>query len=178
MCPETRAPLSDDVAFTVLEPFFVETRALFVEAGLRRCEKTRLEIDPGAHDTPRHMAGCTEDGLVIVAAPELAELPVDNVVAIFAHEFGHAGDFLYPTRFVVADGELVTAVERERASLDDMDQRGSYNRRRQWEARDAHEVEIAADFIAAHVTGRVIRYGGPCMLQTYGPGKRRPRSLR
>jgi hypothetical protein len=178
-CAERPVRLTDEEAYAVLEPFFLETRKVFVEAGLARCAKTRLEIDGEAHDTPRHFAGCTEDGLLIVVAPQLADLPVDNVVAIFAHEFGHSADFLYPARFVVADGELVSSFEgKRRRALEEIDQRAEYNRRKQWEDRGSGDVEEAADRIAQDVTGREIRYAGPCVLQTYGSGRTRPAELR
>lgn len=171
--------MTDEEAFAVLEPFFRETQLLFVERGLTRCQETRLLVEDDAHDTARHFAGCTEDGLRIVVAPQLAQLPVDNVVAILAHEFGHACDFLYPARFIVADGELVSVYEGpKRISLEDMDQRAAYNIRRQWESRAPEDIEATADAVAGDVTGREIRYNGPCMLQTYGPGTGRPRTLR
>jgi hypothetical protein len=178
-CAERPVSLTDEEAYAVLEPFFLETQKVFVEAGLVRCAKTRLVIDAEAHDTPRHFAGCTEDGLLIVVAPQLADLPVENVVAILAHEFGHAADFLYPARFLVADGELVSSFEgARRRALEDIDQRAEYNRRKQWEDRDPTAVEEAADRIAQDVTGREIQYAGPCVLQTYAPGGPRPPDLR
>ncbi len=170
-CVLTEPSLSDEEAYFVLEPFFRETQALFVEHGLTRCKQVRFELDSEAHDTPRHFAGCAEDGSHIIAAPQLADRSIDEVAAVLAHEFGHACDFLYPARFLVADGELVQrwgTAWNARAAI--TDERAAYNQRMQWERRDPGEVERAADLIAQHVTGRVIRYGGPCMLQTYGAG--------
>lgn len=170
-CVMTRSVLSSDEAYFVLEPFFKETRALFVEEGLVRCRQATLEIDSSIRDSPRHFAACSEDGKSIVLAPELADRSVDEVAAIVAHELGHAADFLYPGRFFVADDELVQrwdgAWERRHRIEDE---RAAYNRRIQWERRSADHVERAADLIAEQVTGRVIRYAGPCLLQTYGPG--------
>jgi len=60
----------------------------------------------------------------------------------------------------------------------DMDQRAQFNWMRAWHDRDEHSVEATADAIAQWVTGREIRYGGPCTLQTYKPGVRRPTDLR
>ena len=178
-CRRIPAALTADEAYAAIEPFFVETRRLFIERGLTRVKETRLLIDPEAHDTPRHFAGCIETGKEIVVAPEFATLPVDNVVAIIAHEFGHACDFLYPGRFFLAEGELVSMREAgRRVAVEDMDQRSVYNVRKQWETRDAHAVEVTADRVAEFVTSRTIQYAGPCMLQTYGPGKSRPRALR
>jgi len=181
-CRRLIASLSCEEAFAVLDPFFVETKKLFVERGLVRCRETRLLVEEEVHDTPRHFAGCTDDGREIIAAPQLAEMPVETVVAIMAHEFGHSADFLYPSRFVVADGELVSVFEGERrerrVKLDDLDQRGAYNLRKQWETRNPPAVEETADAVAEYVTHREIRYAGPCMLQTYGPGRRRPKELR
>lgn len=178
-CEERPVSRTDEEAYAVLEPFFVETRKLFVEGGLTRCAGVKLEIDADAHDDPRHFAGCTEDGLIIVVAPQMAELPVDNVVAIFAHELGHAADFLYPARFIVADGELISSFEgKRRRAIKDLDQRSEYNRRMQWERRNPADVEQTADYVARDVTGREIHYAGPCVLQTYGPGAERPKGLR
>lgn len=169
--------LTDEEAYAILEPFFKATRALFAERGLSRCKRVRFRIDPEGHDTPRHFAGCMDDGSEVVVAPELADLPVDNVVAIFAHEFGHAADYLYPARFFVADGELIQRAEPRR-SHSEMDAREEFNRRAQWEHRDDDAVEVTADHIAGYVTGREIHYAGACVLQTYGPGVPRPRRLR
>lgn len=178
-CRRLDAALTDEEAYAVLEPFFRETRLMFVEKGLTRCRETKLVVEADAHDTARHFAGCSDDGQEIVVAPQLAQMPVDNVVAILAHEFGHAADFLYPARFLMADGELVHVFEgAKRVSLENMDQRAAYNMRRQWERREASDVELTADAVANYVTGREIKYNGPCMLQTYGPGTGRPRELR
>lgn len=179
-CVLTRSELSRDEAYFVLEPFFREAQRLFCEQGLSRCRSTTLEIDPDIRDSPRHFAGCAEDGRRIALAPELADRSPEEVAAVVAHEFGHATDFLYPGRFVLAADELVQRWDGawdQRRPVED--ERAAYNRRMQWERRDAAQVERAADLIAEHVTGRVIRYAGPCLLQTYGPGiAPRPAALR
>ncbi len=168
-------------ALFVLGPYFEAAQAIFVERGLRRCEKTRLVITERAHDTERHFAATRSDGTSIILAPELVGMPEDNVAAILAHEFGHAADFLYPGRFQLIETRLAewegpewTAV-RER----DIDARMAYARGRQWERRDADEIERTADAIAEAITGRPIFYGGPCVLQSFEEGMRpRPPGLR
>lgn len=166
----------------MLEPFFVETRTLFCDAGFSRCSATKLEIDGEAHDTPRHFAGCRDDGRLILAAPEMADLPVDNVVAIFSHEFGHAVDFLYPTRFQLVVGELEERKgewsEGRRLPTAEMPAAFARGVMRQWRGRDDDEVERLADAIAERVVGRPVAYTGPCLLQTFGAGAPRPEGLR
>lgn len=179
-CVLEPSTLSDDEAYFVLEPFFMETRELFVASGLVRCRATELEIAAWVRDAPRHFAACSEDGKSIVLSPDLADRSVEEVAAVVAHEFGHAADFLYPGRFLLADDELVQRWDGAwdaRKAVDD--ERAAYNRRMQWERRTADEVERSADLVATFVTGRQIRYAGPCRLQTYGPGVApRPRGLR
>lgn len=155
----------------MLEPYFVETKALFLEYGLGRCKATKLEIAGWVRDSPRHFAACSEDGRSIVLAPELADRADYEVAAVIAHEFGHAADFLYPGRFSVAADELLQRWDgawATRGAVDD--ERAAYNRRLQWERRAPDQVERTADLVAELVTGRVIAYAGPCLLQTYGPG--------
>lgn len=120
----------------------------------------------------RHFAGCRTDGKLIVLRPEIAELPVSNLVAILAHEMGHAVDFLYPGRFQLVDGELVEWVGWDPCS--DV----FSARHHQWLARDDDAIERVADAIGERAIGRQISYSGPCMLQTVRPGVRpRPAGL-
>jgi hypothetical protein len=180
-CEFREANLSPSDALAILEPFFGEVRNVFVEYGYRRCADTQLEVDGEAHDTPRHFAGCRDDGLIIVAAPQMADLPVDNVVAIFAHEFGHACDFLYPTRFQLAGDELVIHSgewERPREPTADMDAKASRAVMTQWKDRTDDDIEQLADAVAEAVLGKPIGYAGPCLIQTLQAGVRRPSTLR
>jgi hypothetical protein len=150
----------------ILEPYFDELQERFVEAGLDRVSETRLRCKLGLHDTPRHFAGCLEDGTMIYAAPELVEMPTDMVLGILAHELGHAADFLYPGEFVLREDHVVR-VEPDR------------QRMKGWRKRDDDTVEITADFIAEKVLGTPIGYRGPCHLQSLGHvGNPRPLGLR
>jgi len=172
--------LSNEEAHLVVEPFFEETRSLFIERGLPRVKHVKLQIAAWVHDTERHFAACSTDGRDIVAAPQIADLTIEQVAAIFAHEMGHAADYLYPARFLLADGELVQRHDSAwvARSVPD-DERAQFNRTKQWESRGDDEVEHTADLIAEWVTGRKIRYSGRCLLQTYGVGESpRPRGLR
>lgn len=188
-CLPVVTDLGCDAAYLILEPYFDEVRAVFVahertRYGSSRLQHTRLECDALVHSEageidgcalPRHFAGCSEDGRLIIAAPELAELPEQTVVAIFAHEFGHALDFAHPARWAMEDGVLV---ERELPKPSDKRRRqirlAAVN---QWRARDDYTVEITADQLAEMVMGRPIGYTGPCWLQSFG-GVRRPEGLR
>lgn len=141
----------------ILEPYFEELQILFVEAGLDRVADTKLRCVLGLHDTPRHFAGCVEDGRIIYAAPELVEMPTDMVLGILAHELGHAADFLYPGEFVLREDHVIRMVPDKQ-------------RFRGWERRDSDTVEISADYIAEKALGLAIGYRGPCHLQSLGNG--------
>lgn len=169
---EAETELSLDEALSILEPFFFEARALFLEAGFSRCKKTLLYVASSVHDTERHFAGCSEDGREIVAAPELAELPYQFVVGIFAHELGHATDFLYPGEFALGREGVM------RRSREDTDDTQWLRWQRTWRARDADQVELTADGIAERVWGQPIRYAGPCLIQNFRTGTARPQGLR
>ena len=150
----------------ILEPYFEELQDRFVEAGLERVSKTKLRCKLGLHDTPRHFAGCLEDGTMIYAAPELVEMPTDSVLGILAHELGHAADFLYPGEFLLREDRVVR-IEPDK------------QRMKGWRNRDEDTVEITADLIAEQVLGTSIGYRGPCHLQCLGfSGSPRPKGLR
>lgn len=176
-----RRELNSEEAFAVLEPYFIAARAIFVEYCVEQglgdhLKDTKFECRSEMHDTERHFAGTTLDGRKVLAAPELAELPEDNVAAIFAHEFGHVVDHRYPGRFVYADEELVLVAEvPEGAHRGDQ---ARVARMRQWENRDDDAIERVADVIAEQATGQKIGYGGPCMVQGFNRGVPRPEGLR
>lgn len=174
--PTERTALTDEAAFAVLEPYFLAAKSVFedycVERGLgTQIRKTQFECRRDIHDSERHFAATSVDGLKVFAAPELADLPEDTVAAIFAHEFGHVVDHLYPGRYLVVEEELcffeVEPVDEVRVA-----------RVRQWRKRDDDEVELAADMIAEQATGHRIGYSGPCMLQGLNRGVPRPKGLR
>lgn len=172
-CPDISTNLDCDEAWLILEPFFSEMQDVFVDAGLDLCRRTRLYCAPWVHDTPRHFAACRTDGRAIVVAPEMAELPYPTVIAMFAHEFGHAADYLYPGEFQVDDDRELVRLDR-----DDFDDVTWANWMRAWEGRDADAIEFSADAIAEYATGAPVGYLGPCQLQCFHLGRARPEGLR
>jgi hypothetical protein len=172
-CPEITTDLSVHDAFLVLEPYFAAMQEVFRESGLVEVERTKLYCAPWIHDTPRHFAACRDDGLAIIVAPELAELPEPTVVAIFGHELGHAVDYLYPAQFVL--GKERDVLRRARADGEDLQWARWV---KAWEKRDTDVVEQTADGIAELVTGARIGYLGPCQLQSFNRGQARPQGLR
>lgn len=184
-CERPPAVLGSHAARLILDPYFralreeflADERARFGGARLARvmldCASWREAC--GEECAVRNFAATSEDGRLVVAAPELVELPEDTVLAILAHELGHAYDFSYPGQWLLADGELV------RVHADDRDplvERVRLARARAWRDRDADTVERVADEIASLVLGREIRYSGPCLLQTFERGVVRPDGLR
>ncbi len=180
-CVPRVTPVSSGQAYVILEPLIQAVRERFVDwemerFGSSKARKIRAECWKEMHDAPRHFAGCSDSGLLIAFAPEVVELPEQTVLGIMAHEFGHAMDFLYPGRFVLQEDEVVGWRD-----LDDDTRRARQASRAaisQWQARDADQVEQAADAIARHVTGQPIGYTGPCLLQTMHEGGPRPAGLR
>lgn len=156
----------------MLDPYFEAVRARYIERGLERCRKTKLWCAPWVHDTPRHFAACTDDGEQIYAAPDLADLPDQTVLAIFAHEFGHATDFLYPAEFQLG---RAGADRRDFSVVSEKQVRAWITG---WNQRDADLVEQSADAIAEFVLGMRIGYAGPCQLQCFNRGVARPAGLR
>ncbi len=173
-CAETYTDLSNEEAHMILEPYFEAVRERYLEAGLDRCSGVRLVIDAAMHDSARHFAACHDDGKVIRLAPELAELPEDTVLAITAHELGHAADFLYP-------GEFALGREDEpalRRSPESMKAKHWHRWLRDWGARDGDLVELTADAIAHYALGVRYGYRGPCLIQSFGATRLRPVGLR
>lgn len=166
----------------VLEPYFEAVRERFLQRGLGRVEKTKLDVSQKVRNSDRHFAATRDDGMLVIVCAELCDLPEDQVVGILAHEMGHAADFLYPARFQVALGELIdwpSPSWSEAARKREQDDRGAYNRMKQWEARNHELVERTADAVASLVFGRRIQYAGPCLLQTFERGQApRPVGLR
>jgi len=166
-CAETVTALSPHSARLILEPYFNELKDKYIEAGFEEIAITKLRCTADMHDTPRHFAGCLESGEVIYAAPHMAELPVDTVLGILAHELGHAADFLYPAQFVLRGDHVVFSSEEPHR----MQLKG-------WRKRDDDTIEIMADYIAEYVLGTSIGYRGPCHLQCLGVYSPRPMGLR
>lgn len=164
-CAEIKTEVSPMEARLILEPYFEELKERYLDAGLDLLKRTKLRCAWDLHDTPRHFAGCLQDGTVIYAAPQMVELHEDTVMGILAHELGHAADFLYPGEFVLRGDHVI------RTHPDDQRLRG-------WRKRDADTVEIVADLIAGKVLGVPLGYRGPCMLQSLSGGVPRPKGLR
>lgn len=196
--PATR-DRSVELAAAVLDPHFSAVRDVYVESGLPKLRKTKFVVDPDLHDTPRHFAACREDGLLILLAPQAADLPVNTLIAIMAHEFGHAADFAYPGCWLIPfDGPQVCSwigeserakaeawrkfgepTKRSRVGLKNDDRRHAIDWMKAWESRDKDQIEWTADGIAEAVTGQHLTYCGDCVLQCLGGrGIERPRGLR
>src|SRR5262249_25393398 len=126
------------------------------------------------HDTARHFAACQDDGKIIIVAPHLAELPEETVLAILAHELGHATDFLYPGEFALR-GDDEPALRR---APDSLKPKHWHQWLRDWRQRDSDLVELSADAIAHHALGVRYGYRGPCLIQTFGETRLRPLGLR
>lgn len=171
-------------AQAVLEPYFIAARDEYLRFCIEKqlgteIRRTQLECSEEVRDADRHFAGTTLDGRCIVVSQDLADKPEDVVAAIFAHEFGHVVDHLYPGRFQVDDEEELVFFQE--GDFDPQDTRAAQSRvarTRQWEARDAYRIELTADLIAQEVLGHRIGYSGACMLQGFNRGVRRPRDLR
>jgi hypothetical protein len=164
--------LSPEEARSIIEPYFFAIRKKYVEGGISKVKVTELRASSEMHDTERHFAGCRDDGLVIVVAPEIAELAEDFVIGILAHELGHATDFLYPGEFVMGKDGIA------RRRRDDVTDKQWLKWQRSWDRRDPDVVERTADLIAGEVWGKPIGYAGPCLLQTFRTGVARPEGLR
>jgi len=166
-------PLAPEEAYVVLEPYFNVVREEYVKYGLKLCRRTRLFVAPGMHDSPRHFGACKDDGSMILLAPELADVPDTVMLAIMAHELGHATDFLYPGEFVLGDGG--PALRRSKRDTDDK-QWSKWLKA--WHRRDDDVIELTADAIAERVMGAPYGYQGPCAIQSFDAVRARPMGLR
>lgn len=173
-CRSLETDLSNEEAYLILEPYFEAVREQYIAAGIDLCKKTRLVIDPSMHDTARHFAACQDDGKVILLAPELAELNDNAVLAIIAHELGHAADFLYPGQFAMR-GEDEPAAWRDPSS---MKPKHWHRWLKDWGSRNDDLVELSADAIAHFVLGVRYGYRGPCLIQDFRSTRLRPLGLR
>jgi len=171
-CENLTTDLSLDEALAVIDPFFEEIRDRYLARGYSKVRGTTLYVAAWAHDTPRHFAACSEDGRSIIIAPEMAELTVEIVGAILAHELGHATDFLYPGEFVLGKDSVA------RRARDTTTDKTWIKMQHAWQERDDDVVERTADAIAIDTMGVPIGYVGPCQLECFNRGTARPQGLR
>lgn len=180
---------AEEMVASVLLPHFDAVRDIFAafspEPGivLDKAARVRFVIDDKIRDKPRHFAATTEDGLRMFFAPQIVDQAEETLVAIVAHEFGHAVDFLYPCRWISPpDGpgvaRWITAEDEERVRRSVRLHNDRYLWPKLWRERNADHVEWAADGIAEAVTGKKIVYKGPCVLQAFTGGIERPVGLR
>ncbi len=195
----------DELSAAILQPFWDACRDVYIDFvpadghhGLVRLKRTKFVIDPAIRDTVRHFAACRTDGMQMIFAPEIVDLPNENLVAILAHEFGHAADYAYAgswswpldkagkTVWVGEDNRSRAMAWRElnRRSGGSIDvllepqESEAVAWMRAWDQRSADQVEWAADAIAMAVTGHKLGYCGDCMLQTFDRCVTRPKGLR
>jgi hypothetical protein len=190
ICPTPQTNLDLQTARTIIEPYFLAAQERFVpysraaHGSGKLVKQVRLECHPwrdlheGMGFGIRNFAATSEDARTIIVAPEIVELPPETVAAILAHEFGHVIDFMHPADYAVAGDELLRWRGGDVPQTDPRAEQARVARIRQWEARDPDTVEHTADKIASHVVGQLISYSGPCLLQTFDRGMRRPAGLR
>lgn len=189
-------PSSAYALASIINPYWKQVVYRFEDAGFPQVHNTtRVVFDEGVHDSCRHYAAARTDGKVLMLAPEVVDLPDEDIWALLAHEAGHFVDFASPGRFFHREPTRVRM--REGASvemLSELSERmppsalfrfvelpGKLGKHmREWKERDADEVEFVADGIASLAMGIPIRYRGPadCLVETFGPGVERPLGLR
>ncbi len=166
-------PLSPDEAYQVLEPYFNAVRDDYLAAGLKKVKRVKLFVAPAMHDSERHFGACKDDGSRILLAPELADVSDRVMLAIMAHEFAHATDFLYPGEFVLGKGgPALRRAERE------VEEKQWSKWLKAWHQRGADVIELTADAIAERVMGVSYGYQGPCHIQSFDATRARPMGLR
>lgn len=168
---------ANEFAASILKPHFDAVRDVFASfrpepsIKLDRLVRVKLLVDPEIHDSVRHFAACRDDGQHILLAPEAADLPVDTLVAILSHEFGHAADFSYP-------GAWRLEQRYKPATWKPIAGRHAGAKMRVWQDRTVDQVEWTADAICFTILGKQIGYCGPCVLQCFSGGRPRPKGLR
>lgn len=189
-------PLDPQRAWAVIRPHWDDVLAIFERKGHPEVRRASVEVDEKWHDTCRHFAAMSTDGGLLALAPQMADLPVENIIALLAHEAGHLVDFLNPGRFWFRPASQVHVREgcRVLSVLDvDPSEKGPVlfwfqtlpvknvrKHMQEWEQRDKDETERTADAIASAMLGQFIGYTGPkdCLIQAVGAGIPRPKGLR
>lgn len=165
-----------ELAYAIIEPHFDAARDVFAEFSpaegvvLDKVRRTKLIVESSARDSDRHYAACRDDGLLIVMAPDAAQLDTESLVAIICHELGHAVDFLYPAQWAGFRGKPAAWILEGSKKPQKI--------REIWASRSDDQVEWHADSIAEAVTGLQIKYCGSCQIQCFGNGVERPPGLR
>jgi len=175
-------PMELEIAREIVRPHWDAVRDIYLAYAppgesevLVKIAGIDFDIDPSRHDSVRHFAACRDDGLHMVFAPQIVDLPTENLVAVLAHEFGHAADFLYPAHWRMPDhgpgkAEWIGSPEATKWGR---------HWAKKWATRTRDQIEWAADGIAEAVTGTHLTYGGPLMIQCLsGTGIERPAGLR
>lgn len=193
----------DEIAHTVLQPHFDAVRDEFARfevtpgVSLSKLRRVQYVITSEARNSDRHFAATLDTGMSMVFAPQIVDLPVETLVAILVHEFGHAADFAYPACWTwpksspgvatwvgaydehrAAAWRFVFGKAKARSRSGGDDRAPSENWAFAWNRRNRDQIEWAADAIASAVTGQAIGYCGPCMLQCFNGGMPRPAALR
>jgi hypothetical protein len=165
-----------EIAALAISPHFDAVRDVFSEYEpepgvlLYKVRRVKFVVSERARKGKRGFAACRDDGLEIVVAPQAAdEIELEMLVAILAHEFGHACDFLYPGQWKCAKDTPAVWAPGIGASSRSL---------HRWARRNPDQVEWDADSIAWSVTGHRIQYCGDCMLQCFSRGVGRPDGLR
>lgn len=168
-----------EVEALLIEPYFDAVRDRFAlyepEPGKRltKVDKIVFVVEPAVRDSSRHYAACSEDGRLILLAPEVASLDLETFLALAGHELGHACDFLYPAKWVTNGDPDAKAVW-----IGDRDNKQARQWFSLWSSRSRHQVEVSADSIARTVLGKPIRYCGECDVQCFRGTKKRSEEIK
>jgi hypothetical protein len=169
----------NEISALTLEPYFDAVKDRFVEyepepgKRLTKVEKIVFVVEPAVHDSPRHFAACREDGGLMLFAPEILDLEDETALAIIAHEFGHACDFLYPAHWVTNGNSTTKATW-----IGDRKDKQARQWFSLWSSRTRHQVESSADSIAMTVIGKPIHYCGDCNVQCFRGTRKRDETIK
>lgn len=194
-----------DTSNQALEPILAE-RALraywdrivqeFDKKGYLEPGRARMEIDSAWHDSCRHYAAMDSNGSALFVAPEILDLPPENIFGVLGHEAGHLVDFANPGRYwfrpatavVVRTGSKCVSVADVPPStkqdvlffFEKLPQKNLNKHMNEWHHRTKDETERLADAIASIVLEASIGYTGSshCLIEAINKGISRPRGLR